>query len=256
MGAGHGHTLYFGGDSLLHRLPAAAKIAALIGFMLIVVATPRGVWWPYAAHLVILLGAIVVSRVPLRFLLPRMVIEVPFVIFAATMPFVAHGPRMEVWGLSLSVEGLVGGATLLAKGTLGVLAALLLGATTELRDFLIGLHRLGVPALLVEILAFMLRYLTVIADDLRRMRIAQQSRAFQARNLRQWPTQARTVGALFVRSFERGERVHRAMLARGYTGTLPLVQGSATADWRWALILPASAALVLTGALLLPGWPR
>ncbi|RYE77262.1 MAG: cobalt ECF transporter T component CbiQ, partial [Myxococcales bacterium] len=145
MGAGHGHALHFHGHSLLHRLPAWAKIAALVSFMLVVVATPRQAWWAYAAYAAILAVVIAVSRVPLRFLLPRMVIEVPFVIFAATMPLVAHGPRVEVWGMSLSQEGLIGGGALLAKGTLGVLAALVLGATTELRDFLVGLQRLRVP---------------------------------------------------------------------------------------------------------------
>lgn len=250
MGAGHGHTLHYHGHSVVHRLPARAKIVSLVVFMLIVVATPREAWLAYAAYAVVLGTAIGVSRVPLAFLLPRLLIEVPFVVFAATMPFVAHGPRVEVWGMSLSQEGLIGGGALLAKGTLGVLAALLLGATTELRDFLVGLQRLRVPTQLVEILAFMVRYLGVIADDLRRMRIAQQSRGFRARNLRQWPTQARTVGALFVRSFERGERVHRAMLARGYSGSLPLQERTSGADARWAAVLPLAAAVVLMTTVL------
>lgn len=244
MGEPHGHTLHFHGHSLIHRLPAWAKILALVAFMLVVVATPRDAWWSYAVHAILLGIAVAISRVPLGFLLPRMVIEVPFLIFAATMPLVAHGPRVEVLGMSLSQEGLVGAGALLAKGTLGVVAALLLGATTELRDFLGGLQRLRVPSQIVEILAFMLRYLTVMLDDLRRMRIAQQARGFRARNVRQWPTQARTIGALFVRSYERGERVHRAMLARCYTGSLPVYDARAvTADWRLAMVLPVSALL-------------
>jgi cobalt/nickel transport system permease protein len=250
VGAGHGHTLHFHGHSLLHRLPAWAKIAALTAFMLIVVATPRGVWPAYGAYLVLLLLLVAISRVPLTFLLPRMVVEVPFVIFAATMPFVARGPRVDVLGWSLSQEGIDGAGALLAKGTLGVLAALLLGATTEVRDLLIGLQKLRLPQQLVEILAFMLRYLTVIIEDLRRMRIAQQARGFTVRNIRQWPTLASTVGTLFVRSFERGERVHRAMLARGYSGALPLHDGTAQASWRWAMVLPIAAAGVWTAAML------
>lgn len=249
MGAGHGHTLHYHGHSLLHRLPAWSKIIALICFMLIVVATPRGVWPAYGAYLALLLASVAISRVPVSFLLPRMVIEVPFVVFAATMPFVARGPRIDVFGWSLSQEGIDGAAALLAKGTLGVLAALLLGATTEVRDLLVGLQKLRLPPQLVEILAFMLRYVTVIAEDLRRMRIAQQARGFTARNIRQWPTLASTVGTLFVRSFERGERVHRAMLARGYHGALPLQSGVAQASWRWAMALPVLAASVWVAAM-------
>lgn len=250
MGAGHGHLLHFHGHSLLHRLPSWSKIVALVGFMLIVVATPRGAWPAYAAYLALLLALIVISRVPFTFLLPRMAVEIPFLIFAATMPFVARGPRVDVFGWSLSQEGLDGAGALVAKGTLGVLAALLLGATTEIRDLLVGLQKLRLPQQLVEILAFMLRYLSVIADDLRRLRIAQQARGFTARNIRQWPTLASTVGTLFVRSFERGERVHRAMLARGYRGALPLQEGAVTANWWWALALPLAAATIWVSAVL------
>lgn len=252
MGAAHGrgHTLHFHGHSLLHRLPAWSKIVALVCFMLIVVATPRGVWPAYGAYLVLLLALIVISRVPFGFLLPRMVVEVPFLVFAATMPFVARGPRVDVLGWSLSQEGLDGAGALVAKGTLGVLAALLLGATTQVRDLLVGLQKLRLPQQLVEILAFMLRYLTVIVEDLRRMRIAQQARGFTARNIRQWPTLASTVGTLFVRSFERGERVHRAMLARGYRGALPLQAGTDSARWQWALVLPLTAAAVWTWTMV------
>jgi cobalt/nickel transport system permease protein len=53
------------------------------------------------------------------------------------------------------------------------------------------------------------------------MRIASASRGFSARDPRHWPVLAKGVGALFIRSFERGERVHLAMVSRGYSGRLP-----------------------------------
>jgi cobalt/nickel transport system permease protein len=70
-------------------------------------------------------------------------------------------------------------------------------------------------------MGFMLRYLEVVGDELRRMRIASASRGFSARDPRHWPVLAKGVGALFIRSFERGERVHLAMVSRGYSGRLP-----------------------------------
>ncbi len=221
MGAAHGHTLHFHGHSPLHRAPAHLKILGLLVFVLTVVATPRE-WYPaFGVHLGIVAIGVAVSGVPVTYLLRRMVVEVPFVVFALLLPFVAQGPRTEVLGLSVSESGLLGAWGLLAKGTLGVLASLLLASTTEPQALLAGLQRLRMPALLVQIMGFMIRYLEVVTDELRRMRIARESRGFVARGPRAWPVLAKTLGALFIRSFERGERVHLAMLSRGYTGKLP-----------------------------------
>ena len=221
MGAGHGHKLHYHGHSPVHRAPAHLKVLALLGFMLLVVATPRGWYLAYAGYLLLLVAVVAVSRVPATYLLKRMVVEVPFVVFAVLMPFIATGPRVDLLGVTVSASGLAAAWALLAKGTLGVLASLTLAATTEPRDLLAGLERLRVPSLLVQIMGFMVRYLDVVTDEMGRMRVARESRGFNARDVRHWPVLARSAGALFIRSYERGERVHLAMLARGYTGTMP-----------------------------------
>ena len=220
MGAGHGHRLHFHGHSAIHRAPAHLKILALVGFMLGVVATPRE-WYPvFGVYLLVLLGVVLVSRVPLAYLAKRMVIEVPFLVFAALIPFIATGPQVEVLGVAVSEPGLLAAWGLVVKGTLGVLASLTLAATTEPSDVLAGLQRLRMPALIVQIMGFMIRYLDVVTDDLGRMLVAMRSRGVDPRSPRHWPALARTLGALFVRSYERGERVHLAMLSRGYDGTM------------------------------------
>ncbi len=221
MGAGHGHRLHYHGHSPVHRAPAHLKLVALLGFMLLVVATPKDWFWAHAGYLAVLLAVVAVSTVPPAYLARRMVVEVPFVVFALLVPFVAAGPRTELFGLTVSEPGLLSAWGLLAKGTLGVLASLTLAATTEPRDVLAGLERLRLPHQLVQIMGFMVRYLDVVTDELRRMRVARESRGFTARNPRHWPVVARSAGALFIRSYERGERVHLAMLSRGYTGRMP-----------------------------------
>ena len=95
---------------------------------------------------------------------------------AALEQVVAAGPKVEVAGLSLSREGLEGGAMLLAKGTLGVVAAIVLAATTPVRELLVGLSRLRLPAVLVAIIGFALRYLSIATDDLRRAELARLRR--------------------------------------------------------------------------------
>jgi cobalt/nickel transport system permease protein len=221
MGAGHGHRLHFHGHSPVHRAPAHLKVLALLGFMLVVVATPRQAYAVFALWAAVLLGVVALSRVPVRYLLPRMVVEVPFVVFAVLMPFIAHGPQIEVLGVSVSEPGLVAGVALLIKGTIGVLASLTLAATTEPQDLIRGLQRLRTPDLVVQIMGFMIRYLDVVTAELGRMMTALRSRGCDPRSPRHWPVLARSLGALFIRSYERGERVHLAMLSRGYDGRLP-----------------------------------
>ncbi|RYU13007.1 cobalt ECF transporter T component CbiQ [Nocardioides iriomotensis] len=220
MGQGHGHKLHFHGHSPVHRAAPHHKLLALLGFTLVVVATPKDWFAAYGLYLLLLAAVVVVSTVPPTYLLKRLVVEVPFVVFALLMPFIATGPRVEVLGVSLSEHGLLAGWALLAKGTLGVLASLTLAATTEPRDLLLGLERLRLPQQLVQIMGFMIRYVDVVGDEMRRMRIARESRGFTARNPKHWPVVARSAGALFIRSYERGERVHLAMVSRGYTGSL------------------------------------
>jgi cobalt/nickel transport system permease protein len=250
MGAGHAHKLYRHGHSAVHRLPPHCKIAATFVFVLAVVATPREVLWAFGVYALLLAATAAAARVPAGFLLKRMLVEVPFVAFAVLMPFVAEGERTEVLGLSLSVSGLWGAWNILVKGTLGVAASVLLASTTELRELLLGLQRLRMPPMLVQIASFMIRYGDVITDEMRRMRIARLSRGFEARGIRHWGVLAKSAGALFIRSYERGERVHLAMVSRGYTGTMPVIdEATATrSQWARAAVLPAAAlAVCLTG---------
>lgn len=252
MGAGHGHRLHYHGHSVVHRLPAQCKIIALVLFVLAVVATPRTQYWAYGVDAVVLGIAVAVSRVPPEYLAKRMIVEVPFVVFALLLPFVAVGERTELFGLTVSEHGLQAAGSLLAKATLGVVAALLLAATTEPRDIIAGLEG-KLPRQLIQIMAMMVRYLDVTSDQLRRMRIARESRGFVARNPRHWPVLAQGAGAFFVRSYERGERVHLAMLSRGYTGQLPGLRTdvSSRRDWATALMVPLWATVTAASAWLM-----
>ncbi|QIQ04405.1 cobalt ECF transporter T component CbiQ [Streptomyces liangshanensis] len=251
MGAGHAHKLYRHGHSPVHALPPHCKLAAVFCFVLVVVATPREAVWAFGLYALLLAAVAGAARVPAGFLLRRMLIEVPFVAFAVLMPFVVPGDEVHVLGVPLSVPGLWGAWNVLAKGTLGVAASVLLASTTELRSLLLGLQRLRLPPLLVQIASFMIRYGDVITDEMRRMSVARRSRGFEARGPRHWGVLAKTAGALFIRSYERGERVHLAMVSRGYTGTMPVIDEvtASRAQWRYAAALPVSAL-----AVCLLGW--
>lgn len=250
MGAGHSQLLLHPGSSIVHRISPQTKLVAAIAFTVAVVVTPREQIWAFGVHALLLIAVAGMARIPARLIGRRMLIETPFVVFAVLMPFLARGERINVLGLALSVDGLWSAWNVLAKATLGVVCSILLAATTPLRELLLGLERLRMPALIVQIMSFMIRYGDVIADEMRRMRIARESRGFVARDLRQLPTVARSAGALFIRTYERGERVHLAMLSRGYTGRMPRTDagGASRSDWTTALTLPAAALTVAIAA--------
>lgn len=92
----------------------------------------------------------------------------------------------------------------------------------------------------------MLRYLNVVNDEMQRMKIARSSRGFEATGIRHWRVLAHSAGALFIRSYERGERVHLAMVSRGYAGLMPqasLPSRNGFDLWR-AMSLPILALLI------------
>jgi cobalt/nickel transport system permease protein len=253
VGTGHAHPLYRHGTSVVHRLPAEVKIVAALATVAVVVATPREEFWAFGAYALLLAGVAAAARIPAGWLAPRVLLEAPFVVLAVALPFLEGGPQTRVAGIALSVDGLYAAWNILAKGTLGVTASLLLAATTSAQNLLVGLARLRMPSVMVEIATFMLRYLHVIAANARAMRIARISRCDDPRFLWQARGFATSLGALFLRSYERGERVYVAMLSRGYTGTLPVLSDgrAPAAAWATALTLPTAAAAVTVTAWLL-----
>ena len=229
------------------------KVAASLLFVLVVVATPREAFWAFGAYVACILALALVAKIPLTTLARRLVIELPFLIFVIGLPLLARGERSELLGLSYSVEGLWAAWNILVKSTLGTATMVLLASTTSITSILQGMQRIRVPSILVAVAGFMIRYGDVIASEMRRMRVARESRGHEARWLWQTRALASSAGTLFIRSYERGERVHLAMLSRGYGGTMPeLGDGRASAsEWTMSLTFPLAAAAVCAAAWLL-----
>ncbi|AZG44738.1 cobalt ECF transporter T component CbiQ [Gordonia insulae] len=250
MGVGHAHPLYRAGDSVVHRAPTEVKLVCLVVFVFAVVATPREMFWPYAVYAAILFVVWRCGGIGVRWILPRMLIEAPFVVLAVLLPFAEGGQRIDVAGLSLSVAGLYAAWGIVIKGTLGVAASLTFAATTPARELPLALTRLGMPGTLSPVIVMMLRYTDLLSAEIKRMHIARLARGDSPRMLHQASAIAKGVGALFLRSYERGERVHLAMMSRGFTGSVPEMPGVATAPrataGQWVTVaLPALVAVMV-----------
>ena len=157
----HGHEvgerLYLHRHTVVHRLPPHVKIVAAFAFVVVVVATPIQNRWAFVGYFALVLVATRVAQIPARTVALRATVEVPFLLFAVLMPFFGSGERVVVGPLSLARDGLEAGAGIVAKGTLGVLTAIVLSSSTQARELLRGFERLRMPQLMVQIVSFMLR---------------------------------------------------------------------------------------------------
>jgi len=228
-------------------LPAQVKLAGALAFVLGVVATPRTAVPAFVLDAVAVGVVVALAGLRARRVMRRLLIEAPFVAFALLLPFVARGPQVAVGPLSLAVDGLWAAWGILAKGTLGVSVAVVLAATTPTADLLAGARRLHVPVALTAIAGFMVRYGEVLVGELERLRIARISRGDDPRWLWQAKAVVATAGTLFIRAFERGERVHLAMAARGFDGTWPALGPLRARPGEWVAVL-AVAAIPAAGA--------
>jgi cobalt/nickel transport system permease protein len=231
--------------SRVHRLDPRAKIAGFAGITLVGVSAAPGDWPALAACALALAAVAAAARVGPRVIWARARAVLPLVLFVAVfVPFVRGGERVDVGPLALSRDGLETFAAVGAKAAIGTVSAVLLAATTSFPDVLHGLERMRAPRLVTLIAAFMYRYLFVIAGEARRMRVALAARGYRPRHALQAAAIGRVATALFLRTYDRGERVYVAMLARGYTGATPRLRGLAfgRAD---VLFLAALAAALL-----------
>jgi cobalt/nickel transport system permease protein len=233
--------------SPIHRLDPRAKLIGLTGVTLVAVSTPLHAWPAWVACALALAAVALLGKVSARTLWTRARVVLPLVLFVAVfVPFVRKGGETIALGpLHVSEAGLATLAAVSAKAILGTLSAVLLGATTSFPDVLHALERLRAPRLLVLIAAFMYRYLFVIVEEVRRMRAALAARGYAPRHALQVAAIGRVATALFLRTYERAERVHLAMLARGWSQNMPrldvLAYRRADALFLGALAMPLLA---------------
>jgi cobalt/nickel transport system permease protein len=218
-------------DSFWHRLDSRVKLVLTLAFVLCVSLTPMGAWPVYVLLLAVVLSASILAELGPAFVLRRAWVALPFALAALPLLVTVQGaPLLAIpvgpWLLAVSAAGLERFLSIALKSWLSVQMAILLTASTPLPDLLVALRALRLPKLLVAILGLMWRYLAVLGDEAMRMIRAREARS-GSRNERSGGTlgwRARVTGAmagtLFLRGYERSERIYDAMLARGYDGTI------------------------------------
>ena len=220
----------------LHRLEARVKVIVTVAFIVSNALLPDAAWMAFGMGWLLVLAANAVSRLGLGFTLKRSFVALPFALAAISSIFSTPGNTLSSFpflGMQLIVTdaGVLRFFSILVRSWLSVQAAILLVAVTPFPDLIHALEHLRTPKIITTIIAFLYRYLFVLSDEVIRLLRARQSRAAasavaapaqRSGGSVKWRAKVAgtMVGQLFLRSYERSDRIYNAMLARGYQGQI------------------------------------
>lgn len=242
--------------SLIHRLDPRVKLVVAVLFIVNNVLLPDGAWAAFALSWGLLLACNLLAGLGPGYTLRRSLVALPFALVALTVLFTVPGsPLVQValgpWTITVSDAGLVRFASIVVRSWLSVQAAVLLTATTTFPDLMHALRHLRVPPIIIAVISFMYRYLAVLADEAQRLLRARESRSARSVGGRRssvlWQAgvAGSMVGQLFLRSYERSERIYNAMLARGFRGQFLTLNPHVMRAGDWLAGIIALATLVL-----------
>jgi len=253
--------------SPIHRLDARLKVIGVLVFIVAVNLTPLQGWAAFGIYAALLAGVIALARLSPGSVLGRSMLALPFVLMAAIgLPFVREGRALVAlnmlgWQVSITDVGVLRFASVMANSWLSVSAAITLIYTTHCLDIMRALRSLGVPLVRSAIILLMYRYMFVLVEETQCMIRAREARsaeidAHKAGRSVWWRAQVtgRMIGTLFLRTYERSERIYNAMLARGYTGEIRVLRQTALSPCEVAVGGLGAAALL--GVAILAQWVR
>lgn len=239
------------GTTFWHNLAPRTRLLCAVLAVFAIALTPNGHWLTWAVYGVGVLILMGVARITLLVLLRRVAVEFLFIslVLLGTL-FQAGGEVLWSWGwLRITTQGLTVLGSVSLKALLSLIMLNILVLTTSVPALLQALTVLRTPPLLVSILGAMIRYIEVLVNEFNAMRRAAVARNFSGGRSWQRLVLGNMIGSLFVRTYERGERVSQAMLARGYQGSPP-ISDPPRGDWRDILALSLTLLVVLLGQVL------
>lgn len=235
------------GQSLIHRLDPRVKVVVTLLFIISNVLLPDGAWPAFLLSWGLVLLVNRQANLRMGYAFKRSFVALPFALAAITSIFTIAGQplltfNLGPWRLAVTDAGLIRFASIVIRSWLSVQMAILLTATTQFPDLMHALRHLRLPPLLVAIISFMYRYLFVLADEAMRLLRARDARSARLPGRRGggslgWRARVagHMVGQLFLRSYERSDRVYNAMLARGYRGHFQTINPHLMTPRDWLL---------------------
>jgi cobalt/nickel transport system permease protein len=261
----HAFDQYHFSQSRIHSLDPRVKVLITVGFILSNAILPDGSWFAFALAWLMLLFANDQSGLGLGFTLKRSIIALPFALVAVSAIFSPLGEPLAEWNLGFislipTDYGVIRFLSILARSWLSVQMAILLVATTQFPDLIHAFEHLRVPRSLTTVVAFLFRYLFVLTDEAFRLMRAREARSAGIQGNKRggsllWRVKVTgsMAGQLFLRSYERSDRIYQAMVSRGYTGHIRTLNPHEMTQLDWINLICSFFILIL---IQLVGWIR
>ena len=206
-------------DSIIARLDPRVKVLTAAVFVLCVVSFDKYViaaMLPFALFLSLIMG---LGGIPAHFILKKLVLVSPFALLLGMFnPFLDQQTLLYLGPIPIS-GGWLSFLSILLRFSLTVSAMVILIATTGFNGVCMAMEKMGMPKIFAVQLLLLYRYVFVLMDEGQRMYRARALRSFQGRGT-DMKTFGHLIGGLLLRTLDRGQRIHLAMLCRGFDGTI------------------------------------
>lgn len=208
-------------DTPVHRLDPRAKIIVSAAFIFTLLSFNRYEITAMISFFVFPVFLLVSGELPVGYLLKKIVIISPIVIFIAIFNPLFDRETVFILAGSEISAGWVSFLSIMIRFLLTTASILILIASTGFYEVCMALERMGVPTLFVMQLLFLYRYIFVLLDEGARMVRAHALRSFSDKRM-SIKIFVGVIGNLLLRTVDRAERIHRAMLSRGFDGSVTM----------------------------------
>ena len=251
--------------SRVHAMDARVKVMVTVLYILSNALLPDGSWAGFSLAWLFVLVVNDLSDLGLGYSLKRSIIALPFAVVAVGAIFSPLGEPLVVWDLGIislapTLQGINRFFSIMLRSWLSVQMAILLVATTQFPDLIHALEHLKLPRTLTMIIAFLFRYLFVLTNEVFRVLRARDARSAGVPGLKSggnlaWriKTTGSMAGQLFLRSYERSDRIYQAMVSRGYTGHIRTLNPHQFKRSDWSVLWVSILILII---IQLIGWVR
>jgi cobalt/nickel transport system permease protein len=206
-------------DSPIHRLDPRIKIISTLIAIGIIASEDAARFKYFSLYFALIALLIVISRLPLRYILKRCLIVSPFIVMAAIFLPIS---QLLTHNIPYTFQHLaIPSIVILCRAYLAVILLILMTSTDKFHRILLALRKLKLPKLLGIISALIYRYLFLLLDEAAKTTWARESRTFGKLKIHKFKVYGYQMAMIFLRSWERAKSIHRAMLSRGFNGEFP-----------------------------------